>query len=136
MNDLADILLTLTVRLRKAGVSAFIPLGLSWREAVFLLYIERGYVRPTDLAKEVGALLPTISGLGAKFAASGLIEKVARQSNAREVTYVLTEKGRDMCQQLRRAWEESLPVEAAELTKFESDRWLRLLLEVPKPMGE
>lgn len=132
MTDLSDLLLTLTVRLRKAGTAAFVPLGLSWREALFLLYIERGCVRPTDLAKEFGALFPTISGLGAKFVDLGVIKKVQEPGDARGINYVLTRKGHKLCLELKEAWRRSLPPDFTGMSDEEKDALQALCLKISR----
>lgn len=119
MTDLPNLYLALAVQLRKTGAAAFTPLGLSWREAVMLLTLEQGVIRPTDLAKSFGMVMPTVSALGSKLETSGLIERNIRLGNGREITYDLTAKGRALCQRIKKAWEDALPVELLRLSDKE-----------------
>lgn len=128
IEEVQDASLNYLAQLKNAGGQAFGSLGLTYGQAMLLLFVERGHTTPNELSKLLGVVPTALSALVTKLVNTGLFERQTPNADGRRVTVYLTSEGMDACQALKRAWREHFPL---DLNGF-GDEELKILVEAAR----
>ncbi len=106
-NELGSYGLQIMWKLKQRAAQAFEPLGLRPNRVLVLESIALGHTQPKDLHKVLGIVPPAISTIVAELEARGLLTRQVDPHDGRRVNLQLTAEGKEIRQQVHRAWNEA-----------------------------
>lgn len=102
---LIDAIRSISIRHRALAGTVLAPLGLHTGQEMILLELDaRGPRTQRQLATAGGCEPPTITGSARKLEAAGLVVRRPSPTDGRAIIVELSEKGRDLIPELKRAW--------------------------------
>ncbi len=120
--------LSLLCELRQASNAAFGSVGLTYGQALLLIFVEHGVSQPKDLAEALGVIPQALSALVSRLTDQGLLARDYNQVDGRRVEIRLTPLGIELCREVNEAWREHNPID----TKACSDDEIEMLITVSR----
>ena len=133
VDELVDVSLSLLAQLRQAGNVVFGSLGLTYSQAMLLIFVERGFTRPKELAGLLGVVFPALSSLVTNLADGGLVTRVLDPADGRRVEILLTPAGTATCFKIRQAWRDLGPLDVSRFGEAQVDTFLNVARAAMKP---
>ncbi len=125
--ELNDATLVLLAQLRQAGSVAFSSLGLTYGQAMLLMFVEQGYTRPKELTGLLGVVFSAFSALVTNLVGSGFLLRELDPTDGRRVEVRLTPEGREMCDRIRAAWRDVNPLRTSAIDEADARALLRVV---------
>ncbi|RJL32573.1 MarR family winged helix-turn-helix transcriptional regulator [Bailinhaonella thermotolerans] len=135
--DLAEVFLRLTKRMRRAYVARLEPLGITPSQERALRVIAHAETPPrmVDLADRLGVVPRSVTSVVDALEAHGLVRREIDPAHRRSTLLLLTDRGREMQQNVRAARRRASEDLFAPLTESQRAQLLDLLSLVDRHAG-